>query len=57
MNKIKKLYDRIKYYDELYSSTGLSIFISKILQLLILNGFLLTSVKSNDIINKNPFKI
>ena len=57
LNKILNVLNVVKYYTELYSSTGMKIYISKILNILVINGFIKTYVIPSLIINKIPYKI
>jgi len=51
------VYNVIKYYSEIYSLSGMKIFITKILNILVNNGLIKTTVISSQIINKIPYKL
>jgi len=57
LDKILKLFNVVKYYSEKYSLLGMKIYISKILNILVINGFIKTSVNPSYIINKISYKI
>jgi len=57
LNKILKLFNVVKYYSEKYTLLGMKIYISKILNILVINGFIKTSVNPSYIINKISYKI
>jgi hypothetical protein len=57
LNKILNVYNVIKYYSEIYSLSGMKIFITKILNILVNNGLIKTTVISSQIINKIPYKL
>jgi hypothetical protein len=57
LNKILKLFNVVKYYSEKYTLLGMKIYISKILNILVINGFIKTSVNPLYIINKISYKI
>jgi hypothetical protein len=46
----------IKYYSELYTLSGMKIYIIKIMNTLVKNGLIKTSVDKSLIINKSPYK-
>ena len=53
---ILNLLNDVKYYSEKYTSSGMKIYIMKILNSLVKNGFMKTSVNKSLIINKTPYK-
>jgi hypothetical protein len=53
---ILKILNDVKYYSELYTSSGMKIYITKIMNSLVKYGFLKTSINSLLIINKTPYK-
>ena len=46
----------IKYYSELYTLSGMKIYINKIMNTLVKNGLIKTSIDKSLIINKTPYK-
>lgn len=54
--EILKILNMVKYYSELYSISGMKIFITKIMNLLVKIDLIKTSVNPSLIINKIPYK-
>ena len=53
---ILKILNVVKYYSELYTISGMKIYITKIMNSFVKCGFIKTSINSSLIINKTPYK-